>query len=80
MIFCACSLVSCILFAPYEVWVLGKHKYEKIYGSVLWEPDNQYIVQSVRRVEINYEILAIREVVLAIFCVGGYAFSTMKKK
>lgn len=80
LIFCFGSLISCVFFAPYDIWVLGKHQYEKVYGSVLWEPPNDYLVKSVRKVEINYKMLAIREAIMAVFCVGGYALSTMKKK
>lgn len=79
LIFCVGSLISCIFFAPYDIWVLGKHQYEKVYGSVLWEPRNDYLTKSVRRAELDYEMLAIREVVMAVVCVGGYALSTMKK-
>lgn len=78
LVFCVLSLVTCIFFVPHNV--LGYK--DKPTGDVEYMSIFQTEVDYNRRykLRVDYSAIVFRELVIAVFCIGGYTFFTMKKK
>lgn len=78
LVFCSLSLFTCLFFVPYNV--LGYK--DKPTGDVEYmsafhtEVDYHYKY----KLQVDYQAVAFRELIILLACAGGYSFSTMRKK
>ena len=71
--FCALSLLSCLIFLPYNHHSNGRVFGETEYFTIAENKDKKYY-------RIDYESIAFREVLILAGCCAGYALNSIAKK
>ena len=76
LVFCVITVIASLFYVPHKVSYGGKFTGDTKYLSFFQtEVDSNYKF----KLQVDYSAMIFREVVIAVACVGGYVFSTLKK-